>query len=48
MTFPQEVKDRDCLLKQTFRTLGFKRISKDKEVTVLPDFSITLSGYHMM
>ena len=48
MTFPQEVKDRDCRLKQTIRTPGYKRISKDKEITVLPDFTITLSGYHMM
>ena len=48
MTFPQEVKDRDCRMKQTIRTPGYKRISKDKEVTVLPDFTITLSGYHMM
>lgn len=48
MTFPQEVKDRDCRLKQTIRTPGYKRIDKDKEITVLPDFTITLSGYHMM
>ena len=28
MTFPQEVKDRDCRLKQTIRTPGYKRIVK--------------------
>lgn len=48
MTFPQEVKSRDNRLKQTIRTPGYKRINKDKEITVLPEFTITLSGYHMM
>lgn len=44
----QEVKDRDCRLKQIIRISDYRHVSKDKEVTVLPNSTITLSGCHMM
>lgn len=44
MTFPNEVKNRDYRLKQTVRTPGYKRSTG---AVALPDFAITLNGYHM-
>lgn len=44
MVFPNEVKNRDYRLKQTVRTPGYRRSTG---ALALPDFAITLNGYHM-
>lgn len=44
MTFPNEVKNRDYRLKQTVRTPGYRRSTG---ALALPDFAITLNGYHL-
>ncbi|MEX2568658.1 MAG: RagB/SusD family nutrient uptake outer membrane protein [Cyclobacteriaceae bacterium] len=46
MVFSEEVKNRDHRLKQSIRTGDYTRISGNEQVSALPQFSYTLTGYY--
>lgn len=46
-SFTEECKNRDARLSQTIRTPGYKRLTNGEEVAAAPDYSITLTGYHI-